>query len=52
MKNLRFTQSYVDALRDVETVGRESKLMLNEVGFATRVPPLKVSSFNFTGVTV
>ena len=52
VKNLRFTQSYVDALRDVETVGRESKLMLNEVGFATRVPPLKVSGFNFTGVTV
>ena len=52
VKNLRFTQSYVDALRDVEMVGRESKLMLNEVGFAARVPPLKVSSFNFTGVTV
>ena len=52
VKNLRFTQSYVEALRDVETVGRESKLMLNEVGFAARVPALKVGSFNFTGVTV
>jgi len=52
VKDLRFTQSYVDALAGVEHVGSESKLVLNEVGFATRVPPLKLSSFNFTGVTV
>ena len=52
MKDLRFTQSYVDALANVEAVGRESKLVLNEVGFATRVPALKLANFNFTGVTV
>ena len=52
VKDLRFTQSYVDALAGVEQVGSESKLVLNEVGFATRVPALKLSSFNFTGVTV
>ena len=52
VKDLRFTQSYVDALAGVEQVGRESKLILNEVGFATKVPALKLSSFNFTGVTV
>ena len=52
VKDLRFTQSYVDALAGVELVGRESKLILNEVGFATRVPALKLASFNFTGVTV
>jgi len=52
VKDLRFTQSYVEALAGVEHVGRESKLILNEVGFATRVPALKLSSFNFTGVTV
>ena len=52
VKDLRFTQSYVDALAGVELVGRESKLVLNEVGFATRVPALKLASFNFTGVTV
>ena len=52
VKDLRFTQSYVDALAGVEHVGRESKLILNEVGFATRVPALKLSSFDFTGVTV
>ena len=52
VKDLRFTQSYVEALAGVELVGSESKLVLNEVGFATRVPALKLSSFNFTGVTV
>lgn len=52
VKNLRFTQSYVEALAGVEGVGNETKLILSEVGFATRVPALKLSSFNFTGVTV
>ena len=52
VKDLRFTQSYVEALAGVEHVGSESKLVLNEVGFATRVPALKLNSFNFTGVTV
>ena len=52
VKDLRFTQSYVDALNGVEGVGDEAKLVLNEVGFATRVPALKLAKFNFTGVTV
>ena len=52
VKDLRFTQSYVEALAEVEAVGSQSKLMLNEVGFATKVPALKISRFNFTGVTV
>ncbi len=52
VKDLRFTQSYVDALNGVEGVGNEAKLVLNEVGFATRVPALKLAKFNFTGVTV
>ncbi len=52
VKDLRFTQSYTGALAGVEAVGQESRLILNEVGFATKVPALKLSSFNFTGVTV
>ena len=52
VKDLRFTQSYVDALNGVEGVGDDAKLVLNEVGFATRVPALKLAKFNFTGVTV
>ncbi len=52
VKNLRFTQAYVDALAGVEAASSDTKLILNEVGFATRVPALKLRSFNFTGVTV
>ncbi len=52
VKDLRFTQSYVEALAGVEAVGSQSKLVLNEVGFATKVPALKIGRFNFTGVTV
>ena len=52
VKDLRFTQSFVDALANVEAVGSERKLCLNEVGFATCVPALKITGFNFTGVTV
>ncbi len=52
VKDLRFTQSYVDALNAVEGIGNEANLVLNEVGFATRVPALKLGNFNFTGATV
>ena len=52
VKNLRFTQSYVKALADVEMVGREARLFIEEFGGAVSVPALKIRNFNFTGVTV
>ena len=56
VKNLRFTQSYVDALANVEMVSRETRLFINEfdngINVASRVPALKISAFNFTGSTV
>jgi predicted Zn-dependent protease len=53
VKDLRFTQSYVEALANVETVGSETRLLTSEFGgLATRVPGLKISGFNFTGSTV
>ncbi len=52
IKDLRFTQSYVEALNNVEMVGDQAKLLMNESAFATHVPALKLSGFNFTGVTV
>ncbi len=51
VKDLRFTQSYVEALNSVEAVGANPKLLMNEGSFSTNVPALKLSSFNFTGVT-
>ena len=53
MKNLRFTQSYVEALANVDTIGSEMRLLIGEFGgFATRAPALKLNNFKFTGSTV
>ncbi len=52
VKNLRFTQSYVNALAGVEAIGKETRL-LNAMGIvATRVPAIKLKRFNFTSSTV
>ena len=48
VKNLRFTQSYLEALNNVELIGRETLLLKSEFGsHAKRVPALKLSSFKF-----
>ena len=53
VKNLRFTQSYVQALAAVEAIGRETRLQKIEYGSrAICTPALKIARFNFTGVTV
>ena len=53
VKNLRFTQSYVQALAEVTAVSRETRLILSEYGnIATRVPALKIDRFTFTGTTL
>ena len=52
LKDLRFTQSYVEALAKVETVGKETRLLTSEFGGqATRVPAVKIRGFHFTGLT-
>lgn len=53
IKNLRFTQSYVQALANVESIGSEAHLLVGEYGrIAARVPALKLNGFTFTGSTV
>jgi predicted Zn-dependent protease len=49
--NLRFTQSYLEAMNQVEMIGRDSRLMPMETGDACRVPALKIRGWNFTGST-
>ncbi len=52
VKNLRFTQSYVEALNQVEMVGNEPKVLLGLGGIARdSVPALKLNNFGFTGAT-
>lgn len=53
VKNLRFTQSYIDALAGVEAVGKDAHLLTSDYGgISLRVPALKLKSFKFTGTTV
>jgi predicted Zn-dependent protease len=49
VKNLRFTQSILEALRDTSMVGRETELASEFFFSASRVPALKIGSFNFSG---
>jgi PmbA protein len=51
VKDLRFTQSYIEALANVISVGSARKLRISEMGSSICVPSLKISGFNFTGVT-
>ncbi len=53
VKNLRFTQSYVAALNNVQAIGRPGRLLSANYGnLAALVPPIKVGAFQFTGITV
>ena len=49
VKNFRFTQSIIEALRDVEQVGRDSELASEFFFASSRAPALRISSFQFTG---
>lgn len=52
VKNLRFTSSYIDVLKNARAVGRETKLMHDErTDMSFRAPALVVDGFSFTGVT-
>ena len=48
--NLRFTQSYIEALAGTEAVGQETHRSWFGMGIHS-APALKLSAFNFTGAT-
>jgi predicted Zn-dependent protease len=50
VNNLRFTQSYLEAMNQVEALGKTSMLMPS-FGGCCRVPALKIRNWNFTGAT-
>jgi len=50
VKNLRFTQSYLEALSAVEAISRTTKLQRGFRG-SVRVPALRIGKFRFTGQT-
>jgi PmbA protein len=52
LKNLRFTQSYLEALNHVEMIGAQPRLLAGLGGLGRdSVPALKLAKFRFTGAT-
>jgi len=51
IKNLRFTQSILEALSSVGMIGKKRKLLLSSHLGCGCVPALKIDKFTFTGVT-
>jgi PmbA protein len=50
VRNLRFTQSYLEALAGVNAVSRERKTLRGFLGGAV-VPAIRIDAFTFTGAT-
>ena len=50
IRNLRFTQSYLEAMNRVEAIGKTSMLHQAIAG-VSRVPALKIAKWSFTGVS-
>jgi PmbA protein len=51
IKSLRFTQSYVEALKYTEAIGATPRVLRNGMGGFTSVPPVKLAKFRFTSST-
>jgi hypothetical protein len=51
VRNLRFTQSILEALANTLAVGRETELASEFFLSASRVPALHVEGFAFTGAS-
>jgi PmbA protein len=50
VRNMRFTQSYLEAIAGVSAVGRERKTLKGFLGGCV-VPALRIDAFTFTGAT-
>jgi predicted Zn-dependent protease len=50
-KSMRFTQSYLDALKHTDAIGKDSRVSRSGFGGATSVPAVKLSQFRFTSST-
>ncbi len=50
VRNLRYTQSYLDALAGVEAIGREQRTVRGFLG-GVAVPAVRIGSWTFTGAT-
>jgi predicted Zn-dependent protease len=51
IKSMRFTQSYVQALKNTEAIGNTSRVLRSGLGGAASVPAVKLGQFRFTSST-
>ena len=52
VRSMRFTQGYLDAMNHVDAIGRETPLLLGDIGGGVRrIPALKIGAWTFTGVS-
>ena len=51
VRNLRFTQSYLEALAGVSAVGSDLRTLRGSFGAAVVVPALRIDAWTFTGTT-
>ena len=51
VKSMRFTQSYVEALKHAEAIGAAPRVLRSAFGSATTVPAVKLAKFRFTSST-
>jgi PmbA protein len=52
VRNLRFTQSYLEALNHLDSISRDTRLLIGMADITCdRMPALKVNQFRFTGAT-
>ena len=51
VKSMRFTQSYVEALKNTEAIGNTARLLRGGFGGATSVPAVKLGQCRFTSST-
>ncbi len=50
VRNLRYTQSYLDALAGIDAIGSERKTLRGFLGSAV-VPAVRIAAWTFTGAT-
>lgn len=51
LRNLRFTQSIVEALNSLEAIGRDTRLEVNWFDGGNRAPAVRLGRFHFSGRT-
>ena len=50
VRNLRYTQSYLEAIAGIEVIGREPRTLMGFLG-GVSTPAVRIANWTFTGAT-